>query len=637
MDVDDSIVEMFVFETFKLIEELESAILNSEETESFEENIEDIFRVMHTLKGNAAMMQYDNISNLSHSVEDVFDYFRKEHPENLDYSKAADIVLESIDFIKNETSKVKSGQDPDGDENKLKYKIEEYLKEIKNKTLNQVNKSLNNYKVKMYFQEDCGMENVRAFAVVHRLEEITTDIECIPADIVENNDTAEIIRCEGFNITFRTELTLNELKDFFEQIAFLKNLNIEEVKNSIDENKKTDRTNKNLNKISNLEKMNTSMLSVNVNKLDKLMDLVGELVISEAMVTKNPELDGVELDGFYKASRQLRKIINNVQDVVMSIRMVSLSTTFRKMNRLVRDVSKSLNKKVKFQITGENTEVDKNIIEHISDPLVHLIRNSIDHGIESPNKRLDKGKSEFGTVTLEAKNEGGDVWIIVKDDGRGLNKNKILKKAKEHGLMNKSENELTDKEIYSFIFLSGFSTKEKVSEVSGRGVGMDVVAKNIEQIRGSIFVDSVENKGTTISIKIPLTLAIIDGMTVKVGKCVYTIPTTSIKESFKVKEEDVIRDINGNEMILIRGYCCPIVRLYKRLGVDTKVTNIQDGIVVMVQNELNTICLFVDALLGQQQVVVKALPSYIKKVKGIAGCNLLGDGSISLILDIQEL
>jgi two-component system chemotaxis sensor kinase CheA len=383
-----------------------------------------------------------------------------------------------------------------------------------------------------------------------------------------------------------------------------------------------------------------SIISVSVVKLDKLMDLVGEMVIAEAMVIQNPDLKGLQLNNFTKAARQLNKITSEMQDMVMSIRMVPLSATFTKMHRIVRDMSKKLEKDVHLEIIGEETEVDKNIIEHISDPLMHLVRNSIDHGIETAEERQAKGKPKAGTITLEAKNVGSDVLIIIRDDGKGLNKDKILKKARENNLLFKNESEMTEKEIYNLILLPGFSTKEKVTEFSGRGVGMDVVTKNIEAVGGSLSVDSVSEKGTTISLKIPLTLAIIDGMNIKVGKSRYTIPTISIKESFQPKEEDIFTDPEGNEMIMVRGQCFIIRRLHELYKVETKVTKFSEGIIIMVEQDDKSICVFADALLGQQQVVVKALPQYIqnfKKIKGLAGCTLLGDGSISLILDVTRM
>lgn len=386
--------------------------------------------------------------------------------------------------------------------------------------------------------------------------------------------------------------------------------------------------------------LHQSIISVNVSKLDKLMDLVGELVISEAMVIQNPDLSGLVLDNFYKAARQHRKIINELQDIAMSIRMVPLSATFHKMDRIIRDMSKKLNKEVILKIIGEETEVDKNIIEHISDPIMHLIRNSIDHGLEPAEERISRGKPETGTITLEAGNAGGDVLITVKDDGRGLDRDKILSRAREKGLINRPENELLDKEIYSYVFLPGFSTREKATEFSGRGVGMDVVTKNIGAVGGTVSIDSKPGEGTVISLKIPLTLAIMDGMTISVGKSKYTIPIISIRESFKPKEDDLFTDPDGNKMIRIRGDFYSIVRLHELFNVKTDITKISDGIIVMVENGSRGLCIFADTLIGEHQVVVKALPEYIKsfkKAKGLAGCTLLGDGSISLILDIAGL
>jgi two-component system chemotaxis sensor kinase CheA len=383
-----------------------------------------------------------------------------------------------------------------------------------------------------------------------------------------------------------------------------------------------------------------NIISVSVAKLDKLMDLVGELVISEAMVIQNPDLLGLELNSFRKAARQLNKITNEMQDMVMSIRMVPLSTTFNKMHRIVRDMCKKLEKEVQLEIIGDATEVDKNIIEHISDPLMHLIRNSIDHGIETSGERLIKGKRKAGIVTLEARNSGSDVLIIVKDDGKGLDRAKILKKAKENQIHIKSENEMTDTEVFNLVLHPGFSTNDKITEFSGRGVGMDVVANNINAVGGSLYIDSIQDKGTQITLKIPLTLAIIDGMNIKVGNSYFIIPIISIKQSFRAKACDIFLDTDNNEMIMVRGQVYPIIRLHKKFGLDTMVTNLIDGIIIMVEQADHTICIFTDELVGQQQVVVKTLPEYIKrfrKISGLSGCTLLGDGSISLIIDVAGL
>jgi len=638
-------LDMFIFETLQLLEKLEQSVLSSEKDNGFESSINEIFRIMHTIKGSAAMMLFNNIATLAHSIEDLFYYLREKKPENVDYTKITDIVLGGLDFIKNEVNKIEEGKQADGDPAHQLGIIKEYLALLKgDKGLEEIPPALsqnfylspdqnalavNKYQIIIFFEDGSGMENIRAFNIIHRLKDLSSQIEFSPHDIMENNESAEVIKKEGFKVILGTELSLEEIRGFFSDVAFIKELELKQIK---DQEKKEQK------KIEiNMASSKQSLISVNINKLDQLMDLVGELVISEAMVTRNPELAGLPLDSFYKAARQLRKITEELQDITMSLRMVSLSGTFQKMNRLVRDMSRKMQKEVQLELIGAETEVDKNIIEQIGDPLMHLIRNSIDHGIESVEERIAEGKNKVGKITLEAKNSGGDVWIIVRDDGRGLDKKRILDKAKGQGLLTKPEEEMTDKEIYALILVPGFSTKEQVTEFSGRGVGMDVVVKNIEKVRGTVFIDSIPKQGSVISIKIPLTLAIIDGMTFKVGASRYTIPITAIKECFKAKKEELIIDPEGNEMVFIRGQCHPILRLHQLYRVKTEITEIERGTLLMVEYDSRTVCFLVDALLGQQQVVVKALPKFFRKITGLAGCTLLGDGSISLILNIGEL
>ncbi len=672
-------LDMFIFETTQLLEQLEQTILTGEKTNLLHpDSVNEIFRIMHTIKGSSAMMLFNNISTAAHSMEDLFYYIREEIPKVVDNSRLTDLILNLIDFIKSEISNIESGNENSGNPDDLIESIKAFLKELKGinksgsikKTPAGTNGSAsenqkcyiprkdsdssakgNCYEVRLTFEDGCEMENIRAFSIIHNLQEIAEIIEYYPADIVGDDSSKEIIRQEGFLIKFTSDTDIQSIKNFFSEVIFMKDLEINliseenknaDVKNDIsivlDEEplKKADglsQGEKGADREINLGSIKQNYISVKVEKLDMLLDLVGELVISESMVTRNPEITGLQLESFHKAASQLNKITSEIQDTVMSIRMIPLSTTFQKMNRLIRDMSKKLGKDVELEIIGEGTEVDKNIIEHITDPLMHIIRNSMDHGIESSEERISQGKNKSGKITLEARNSGGDVWIIVKDDGKGLDRDKILKKAKEKGLLKKEENELTDNEIYSFIFEPGFSTKENVTEFSGRGVGMDVVMKNIKSISGNVLIDSNPGKGSTFSIKIPLTLAIINGMVVSVGNSSYIIPTDSIRESFKADGNDVFSDPDGNEMILIRGICYQILRLNQLYNVNTEIAEIKDGIVIMIEDEYGGVCLFVDSLIGEQQVVVKALPAYVKKIWGIAGCTLLGDGSISLILD----
>jgi two-component system chemotaxis sensor kinase CheA len=385
-----------------------------------------------------------------------------------------------------------------------------------------------------------------------------------------------------------------------------------------------------------------NFISVNVNKLDRLMDLVGELVISVSMVVSSPDLDGLQLDNFEKAAALLTKNTGELQDVIMSVRMIPVSSTFHKMHRIIRDISRKLGKDVELTILGEETEVDKNIIDNLSDPLMHIIRNSMDHGIEDTRQeRIAAGKPPVGHIVLEARNSGSDVIISCTDDGRGLDRDKIFAKAHRQGLIAKADWEYTDREIYNFIMLPGFSTNEQVTELSGRGVGMDVVKKNIEKVGGNVLLDSVPGKGMTVTIRIPLTLAILAGIEIRVGRNFYIVPTLNIRESFKPRAKDIVIDPDGNEMILFRGQCYSIVRLHRLFQVQTEAERFEDGIIIMVEDEGHMVGLFADKLVGEQQIVVKPIPSFILrrigKIRGVSGCTILGDGSISLIIDIKAL
>ncbi len=676
----EPMLEMYLFETSQNLEQLEQLILESEKLNSYTpESVNEIFRIMHTIKGSSAMMLFNDISMLAHSMEDLFYYIREKKPLELDYTTLSSLVLEGVDFIKVELYKIRNGEAVDGEASGLRNSIQEYLTAIKGRDPSgaelekpqaskqpqyyiaqskaQAHLTSNYFRATIFFEDGCEMENIRAYTIIHNIKELAQEVVYQPADIIDNDESIKIIRENGFQVFLKTDRTYQEVEDFFKKTIFLKDLelvladNDEEIKEQIREHRsviegstiKTPALQEHKEKekeITTASHSNQTIISVNVAKLDKLMDLMGEMVISEAMVVQNPDLRGLELTNFYKAARQLHKITSELQDIVMSIRMVPLANTFHKMQRIVRDMGKKLDKEVELILAGEETEVDKNIIEHISDPLMHLVRNAIDHGIETTEVRTRLGKPTTGKVYLEAKNAGGDVLIMVRDDGKGLSKEKILEKARENQLLTKPESEMSDKEVYNLIFLPGFSTKESVTEFSGRGVGMDVVTKSIEAIGGVVSVESSEGVGSTIKIKIPLTLAIIDGMNIQVGHSHYTIPITAIKESFRPKQADLIKDPDGNEMIMMRGQCYSILRLHEFFNVRTEVTDFTQGIIVMVEQDEKKFCIFADRLIGQQQVVVKALPQYISnssKKQGISGCTLLGDGNISLILDISGL
>jgi two-component system chemotaxis sensor kinase CheA len=360
------------------------------------------------------------------------------------------------------------------------------------------------------------------------------------------------------------------------------------------------------------------------------------------MVTSCPDLADLHSDSFTKSARQLRKLTDDLQDTAMSVRMVPVSSTFQKMTRIVRDMSQKLNKKAKLVTIGADTEVDKTIVDSIGDPIMHMVRNSMDHGIEeSVEERIAAGKPAEGTITLSASHTGSEVVITIEDDGRGVNSAAVLAKAKQNNLLTKPESDYTRKEILNMLLLPGFSTNKEVTEYSGRGVGMDVVKKNIEKVGGIVTITSEEGEGMTTTFKIPLTLAIVDGMQIGVGNLIFTIPIANIRQSFKVTEEDIIYDEAGGEMIQRGDIFCPVIKLHEFYDIETDITDFKDGIIMWVESSEKSFCLFVDRLIGEQQVVVKPLPVYLSdydvKSYGISGCTIMGDGNISIILDPLNL
>lgn len=377
-------------------------------------------------------------------------------------------------------------------------------------------------------------------------------------------------------------------------------------------------------------------VKVDTLKLDSLIDLVGELVISESMVVQDPELRSLPGRRLAQNLAQLRRITSELQRTAMSLRMVPIKATFQKMNRLVRDLASKQDKQIQLVLSGEDTELDRNIVEEISDPLVHMIRNAADHGVETPAARLAKGKPAMGTVHLRAFHRGGNIVIQIQDDGNGLSKDKLLAKAREKGIVKPNET-LSDKEIYELVFAAGFSTAENVTDISGRGVGMDVVRRNIEKLRGKVDIDTVLGGGTTFTIYLPLTLAIIDGMIVSIGAERYIIPTLTVRESFRPRAEMISTLHERGEMVNVRGKLCPLLRLYQYFDQHTQITEPTEGIVVVVESGDQTRCLMVDELIGKQEVVIKSLGGALQKNPSLAGGAVLGDGRVGLILNVDAL
>ena len=378
-------------------------------------------------------------------------------------------------------------------------------------------------------------------------------------------------------------------------------------------------------------------IRVATQKLDSIINLVGELLITQSMLSGFAEGTGPgEPDLLRKGLQQLARNTRELQESVMRIRMLPISFAFNRFPRLVHDLSRKLGKKVEIKLVGENTELDKTVLEKISDPLVHLVRNSLDHGLESPEQRVAAGKSDTGTLELAAFHEGGNIIIEVRDDGAGLNKPRILRKARERGLIAEDQ-DLTDEQIDNLIFMPGFSTAEQVSDVSGRGVGMDVVRRNIHDLGGAVQIMSREGQGSTVRIRLPLTLAILDGQLVRVGREIYIISLLAIVETIQVAADRVNTLAGRTEVFRLRNEFLPVVKLYEHFGIEPDSTSVAEGLLVVVEADGKRVGVLVDDLLSQQQVVIKSLESNFKPVLGIAGATILGDGKVALIIDVPDL
>ena len=704
----EAMLDMYLFENQQLLEKLQETVLEQKDEDCFDEDaINEIFRTMHTIKGSSGIMMFDDITAVSHKLEDIFFVLRENHPDNVPHLQLVEHVLEVADFITNELEKIQNGETADGDASEIIAELDVFLKKIKGegdavaakpeakKTVSapqqfyiapKAASSSKYFRIKLTFNPGVNLVNVHAYKAVYALKELAEDMIYSPEDIISDESSVEEIFENGFNILIQTqsneedirgiikagydiqavditECSAEEYRHGFEPGAPALTIDLESSVEEI-EARAVERTQEQImedaktktlapgdfviqskepgkakklakDKPKKVEK--TTYINVDVAKMDMLMDLIGELVISESVVLQNPDLrvPGLNLDNFNKAAQQMSKISTDLQNVIMSMRMVPLTNTFQKMNRIVFDVSRKLGKDIEFEMIGDTTEVDKNIVEHISDPLMHLVRNAVDHGIETNEEKQAAGKKERGKVTLSAKTESGKVWITVEDNGKGLDRTKIMNKARNQGLLDysKPESAYTDKEVFQFITLPGFSTNEKVTEYSGRGVGMDVVVSNLASVGGSLEIESEKGKGSKMILKIPLTLAIIDGIVMEVGDTSFVVETGAVKEFVSVTDDMMILDPDNREFVMIRGECYPVLRVGDRYHLENYQTEVENGMMVIMEVDGQHVCLFVDRLIGKQEIVVKPIPSYVKKVKGLSGCTQLGDGSIALILD----
>jgi two-component system, chemotaxis family, sensor kinase CheA len=565
-------IEKFVEESGDLLDRFEEYIKQLQSDPGGEKAINDAFRTMHTIKGNAGFFGYSRIESISVDIETVIDSIRRGNREA--ESGILEIILDSVDAIRKQLVLIRQGE-TDFEEPEKPETEQEYLP---------LGEAL------------VAMGGVTQQAVEEALE-------------LQQRKLGEILVEEGA-----------VSQDVLEEALQKQNKAKKEPQDQ-GASYKTQR----------------SDIRVDMEKLDSLFDLMGELITAEAMVIDNPDLEQYELDAFDTATSYLSKITREMQEITMTIRMIPLEGLFNKMRRLVRDLSRKFEKKINLTISGQDTEMDRNVMEEISDPLVHIIRNAIDHGIEAKAAREQAGKEETGAVHLSARYEGNEIWISVKDDGGGLHRDKIIDKANENNLLRSDPSSMTDKEVWNLIFEPGFSTADKVSEISGRGVGMDVVKRNIEKLRGKIDISSTPGKGTEIILRIPLTLAIIDGVSLLVGSRLFSLPINDVVSFHKIEEGQLTTTKQGEEVLRLRDDIIPVIKLHDFYSIDTEKKAATDGIVLVILADGKYAAVVVDKVVGYKQIVVKALPDYIGDMKAISGCSIMGNGDVSLIIDTNSL
>ncbi len=576
------ILNDFVLEALDSLESIELSLIELEQEPSDKDIINSIFRPFHTIKGISGFLGLMKINQLAHVTENLLDDARND--EFVINDELTDIILESVDVLKaliaNVEESVASGSgnlEGDFDVEPLKERITKAQERAKS-------------------------------GEVRRLGDILVETGALGEQDIEKA------------LGFQKESPDAKLGEILieKQISDSKT-----VIGAIREQKKTKKT---------VEQQ----VKVDTGKLDNLVDFTGELVISQTMLRQNSVIKSITDQKLFQNLNQLSQIVTTIQKIAMSMRMVPIRSTFQKMVRLVRDLARNSGKKVDLKMSGDETEIDRNVVEQLYEPMVHMIRNSVDHGLEQPEDRVAAGKTETGTVSLAAFHQGGNIIIEITDNGKGLNKEGILAKAKKSNLIT-DESVLSESEIFDLIFQPGFSTAATITDVSGRGVGMDVVKRGIEKLRGRLNVRSEEGQGTTIAISLPLTLAIIDGMIVRVGTERYILPAIAVVESFRPKREDCFTVKNEGEMVKVRGGLLPLMRLNKMFDLDNKKVNPWEALVVVVENKNEHRGILLDELLGKEEVVIKNLGESLKGIMGLAGGAILGDGRVGLILDMDGL
>lgn len=599
LDQDPEIYHDFISEAMEHLGTIELNIINLEQSPEDKECINNIFRPFHTIKGVSGFLNLHQIHQFSHAMENLLDQARKDKLKIT--QEIVDFILDAVDLLKQMIIDLKT-QVESGKFTPRSFDLQPYLSRIE--LFEKERSAYSEVKNPVYSPD------FFSGAKIPPLGEILSS-----KGIINEKDLQEALKKQKDG---ETHLRIGEI------LISENKVEPKEIVNALREQKKI------------TTQMEELAIKVDIKKLDYLVDMVGELVIALSLVQQNPILAGIKDQKLIQDFSQLKRITNELQRISMSLRMVPIRQTFQKMYRLVRDQSKKSGKKIDLHLSGEETEIDRNMVDSLYEPLVHMIRNSIDHGIEPPEKRKALGKGEVGNIYLKAYQQGGNIIIEIKDDGQGLDYEKIIKKAKEKGLI-KNEAELLENQIYSLIFEPGFSTKDQVTDVSGRGVGMDVVKKTIDRLKGKIEVFSERGRGTRFVMRIPLTLAIMDGIVVRIGEDRFIIPTEFVKETLKPSREDVFTIHQKGELIRVRDKLLPLLKPKQLIGISSKKENPWETLVLIIENEGHQNGLMIDDLLGKQEIVIKNMGGKLKDVKGIAGATIMGDGRVGLILDIHNI
>ncbi len=612
-------VESFVAETNDLLDIAENTLLEVEGASSAAHLIDESFRSIHTVKGNAGFFGFSRIERMCMDIESKMDTVRKGN-RKADQNLVTEL-LTGLDDLRNSLAEIAAEGDGGQEQEETAAGADAGNADRTSEGEEEAGNT--------------GEQEAQASGAPEEGPEVTEQPEEGEEEGEEYKPLGDVLVEMGAAKPDDIEEALDEQQKKIGEILVSEGDADKDVVEKVLSEQAAARSE--AEEKGQKYKIRRKDIRVDMNRLDKLFDLMGELITAEAMVTTHPELEGKELENFERAASSMGKITREMQEITMSIRMIPLEGLFNKMRRLVRDLARKFEKSINLHISGQETEMDRNVIEEISDPLVHIIRNAIDHGVEDTETRKADGKDPTGNIWLNAKYEGNEIWITVQDDGGGLKREKILKKARENNLIQGDGSDMDLEDVGKLIFEPGFSTADKVSEISGRGVGMDVVKRNIDKLRGKIGIESEEGSGTAIILKIPLTLAIIDSIAFRVGSMKYCMPIDDVVEFQKIEVHQITQTGNGEKVLNLRNEILPIVELYKFYNIKSDIQKLEEGLFIILQAAKKKAAVFVDEIIGNRQVVIKPLPEFMGQIRAISGCSITGSGDISLIIDSSAL